>query len=64
MVLTFSDRVYRTSADRLTLGTVIRAPFEDFIVMQATAVPSTTRYLTAAQGGSVTQVLVLDCAAR
>src|SRR5689334_10898708 len=50
----------RIPADRLTLGTVRRAPFEDFIAVRATAAPFTTHYLTAEQGGSVEKVLVED----
>jgi HlyD family secretion protein len=55
-----SSHAYRIAADRVTLGTVTRAPFEDFIAVRATAAPLTTRYLTAEQGGSVQQVLVED----
>ena len=51
---------FRVPADRLTLGTVRRAPFEDFIAVRATAAPFTTHYLTAEQGGSVEKVLVED----
>lgn len=51
---------YRIPADRLTLGTVRRAPFEDFIAVRATAAPFTTHYLTADQGGAVEKVLVED----
>jgi HlyD family secretion protein len=51
---------YRVPADRLTFGTVKRAAFEDFIAIRATAVPFTTHYLTAEQGGAVEQVLAED----
>jgi HlyD family secretion protein len=51
---------YRIPSDRVTLGTVIRAPFEDFIGVRATAAPLTTHYLTAEQGGAVEQVLAED----
>jgi HlyD family secretion protein len=55
-----AGHTYRVPADRLTLGTVKRAPFEDFVAIRATAVPFTTHYLTAEQGGAVEQVLAED----
>jgi HlyD family secretion protein len=55
-----AGHTYRVPADRLTLGTAKRAPFEDFIAIRATAVPFTTHYLTAEQGGAVEQVLAED----
>ncbi|HEY6927122.1 MAG TPA: HlyD family efflux transporter periplasmic adaptor subunit [Steroidobacteraceae bacterium] len=55
-----SASTYRVPLDRLTLATVRRAPFEDFIAVRATAAPFTTHYLTADQGGSVQKVLVED----
>jgi HlyD family secretion protein len=55
-----AGHTYRVPADRLTLGTVKRAPFDDFIAIRATAVPFTTHYLTAEQGGAVEQVLAED----
>lgn len=53
-------RVYRVPLDRLTIGTVTRGPFEDYIAVRGTAAPFTTRYLAAEQGGVVTRVLVED----
>lgn len=55
-----SGDTYRVLQDNVTLGTVTRAPFEDFIAVRGTAVPLNTRYLTAEQGGSVQQLLVED----
>ena len=55
-----STHTYRIPAERLTFGTVKRATFEDFISVRATAVPYTTRYLTATQGGEVDKVLAED----
>jgi HlyD family secretion protein len=54
------ERAYRVPRDRVTLGTVTRAPFEDYVAVRATAVPLTTRYLTAEQGGAVKSVLAED----
>jgi HlyD family secretion protein len=54
------DRVYRVPIDRLTIGTVKEAPFEDFIAVRGTAAPFATHYLTADQGGAVKQVLAED----
>ena len=51
---------YRVTSDQLTLGTVTRAPFQDFIAVRATAVPFLTHYLTAEEGGAVEQVLAED----
>lgn len=53
-------RVYRTSRDRLTVASVTRGPFEDYVAVRGAAAPFTTRYLTAEQGGVVTRVLVED----
>jgi len=53
-------RVYRTPIDRLTIATVTRGPFEDYVAVRGTAAPFTTQYLTADQGGVVKQVLVED----
>jgi len=55
-----SGRVYRTPLDRLTVATVTRGPFEDYIAVRGAAAPFTTEYLTAEQGGVVKQVLVED----
>ena len=55
-----AGRVYRTPRDRLTIATVTRGPFEDYIPVRGAAAPFTTRYLTAEQGGVVKQVLVED----
>lgn len=56
-----SDRgTYRVQEDKLTVGTVTRASFEDFISVRGLVAPFTTRYVTAEQGGTVRQVLVED----
>jgi len=54
------QRTYRTPVDRLTVGTVTRAPFEDFVAVRATAAPLTTHYVTAEEGGTVKQILAED----
>jgi HlyD family secretion protein len=51
---------YRVPADQLTLGTVTRGKFEDYIAVRATVAPFTTFYLTTEQGGIVKQVLAED----
>jgi HlyD family secretion protein len=51
---------YRVPADQLTIGTVTRAKFEDYIAVRATVAPLTTFYLTTEQGGGVQQVLAED----
>ncbi len=53
-------RVYRTPVDRLTIASVTRGAFEDYVAVRSAAAPFSTRYLTAEQGGVVTQVLVED----
>lgn len=60
LLLGAGGRVYRTPIDRLTIATVTRGPFEDYIAVRGAAAPFTTRYLTAEQGGVVKQVLVED----
>ena len=51
---------YRVPADQLTIGTVTRGKFEDYIAVRATVAPLTTFYLTTEQGGSVEQVPAED----
>jgi HlyD family secretion protein len=51
---------YRVPADQLTIGTVTRGKFEDYIAVRATVAPLTTFYLTTEQGGIVAQVLAED----
>lgn len=51
---------YRVAADQLTIGTVTRGKFEDYIAVRATVAPLTTFYLTTEQGGVVAQVLAED----
>jgi len=51
---------YRVPADQLTIGTVTRGKFEDYIAVRATVAPLTTFYLTTEQGGVVKQVLAED----
>ena len=52
--------VYRVPADQLTIGTVTRGPFEDFIAVRGSVAPLIIDHLTTAQGGSVKDVLVED----
>jgi HlyD family secretion protein len=52
--------VYRVPVDQLTIGTVTRGPFEDFIAVRGSVAPLIIDYLTTAQGGTVKQVLVED----
>jgi HlyD family secretion protein len=51
---------YRVPADQLTIGTVTRGKFEDYIAVRATVAPFTTFYLTTEQGGVVKQVRAED----
>jgi HlyD family secretion protein len=51
---------YRVPADQLTVGTVTRGQFEDYIAVRATVAPLTTYYLTTEQGGTVKAVRVED----
>ncbi len=60
LLVGFGGRVYRIPLDRVTIATVTRGPFEDYIAVRGTAAPFTTHYLTAEQGGIVKQVLVED----
>jgi HlyD family secretion protein len=52
--------VYRVPLNQVTLGTVTKGPFEDFIAVRGTIAPLITDYLTTDQGGTVKQVLVED----
>ena len=51
---------YRVAADQLTIGTVTRGQFENYIAVRATVAPLTTYYLTTEQGGVVKRVLAQD----
>jgi HlyD family secretion protein len=55
--------VYRVPANQLTIATVSKGPFEDFIAVRGTVAPLITAFLTTDQGGAVKQVLVEDGAA-
>lgn len=52
--------VYRVPINQLTIATVIRGPFEDFIAVRGSIAPLITSFLTTEQGGTVKQVLVED----
>lgn len=52
--------VYRVPVDQLTIGTVTKGPFEDFIAVRGSVAPLIIDYLTTAQGGTVKQRLVED----
>ncbi len=52
--------VYRVPVDQLTIGTVTKGPFEDFIAVRGAVAPLITGYLTTAEGGTVKEVLVED----
>ena len=54
------SRIYHTSRDHLTIASVTRGPFEDYVAVRGAAAPFATHYLTAEQGGVVTQVLIED----
>src|SRR6202012_883744 len=55
-----SGSVYRVPLNQVTIGTVTKGPFEDFIAVRGTIAPLITDYLTTDQGGTVKQVLVED----
>jgi len=52
--------VYRVPINQLTIATVTRGPFEDFIAVRGSVAPLITSYLTTEQGGTVKQILVED----
>ena len=51
---------YRVPQDQLTIGTVTRGKFEDYIAVRATVAPLATYYLTTEQGGVVKRVVTQD----
>jgi HlyD family secretion protein len=55
-----SGSVYRVPLNQVTIGTVTKGPFEDFIAVRGAVAPLITAYLTTDQGGTVKQVLVED----
>lgn len=52
--------VYRVPLNQITIGTVTKGPFEDFIAVRGAIAPLITDYLTTDQGGTVKEVLVED----
>jgi HlyD family secretion protein len=52
------ERQLRVERDKLTISTVVRGTFHDFIPLRARLVPRETLYLDAVEGGRVEQVLV------
>jgi len=52
------ERRLRLERDKLTISTVTRGTFHDFIPLRARVVPRETIYLDAVEGGRVEQVLV------
>jgi HlyD family secretion protein len=52
--------VYRVPVNQLTIATVTKGPFEDFIAVRGAVAPLIIDYLTTDQGGTVKQVLVED----
>jgi HlyD family secretion protein len=60
-VLTFQGgRVYRVSAEQVTVATVQRGTFEDFIPVRGKLAPLSTVYLETIEGGRVDRKLVED----
>jgi HlyD family secretion protein len=55
-----SGSVYRVPLNQVTIGTVTKGPFEDFIAVRGAVAPLITDYLTTDQGGTVSRVLVED----
>jgi HlyD family secretion protein len=55
--------VYRVPVNQLTIATVSKGPFEDFIAVRGAVAPLITAFLTTDQGGAVKRVLVEDGAA-
>lgn len=51
---------YRVPVSQVTIGTVRRGRFDDYIAVRATVAPLATYYLTTEQGGVVKQVLAQD----
>ncbi|HEU0162537.1 MAG TPA: biotin/lipoyl-binding protein, partial [Rhizomicrobium sp.] len=52
--------VIRVPLAQLTIGSVTRGPFEDYIAVRGAVAPLVTAHLTTDQGGTVRQVLVED----
>jgi HlyD family secretion protein len=60
LLLGVGGQIYRTPLSRLTIASVRRGPFDDYIAVRGAAAPFATHYLTAEEGGVVKQVLVED----
>lgn len=59
-VLRFDGQTQRVPADSVTIATVGRGIFDDYVPVRARATPLTTVFLDAVEGGRVEQILVED----
>jgi HlyD family secretion protein len=57
MMLHSVERTFRLEASRVTISTVVSAPFQDFIPLRGRVVPLLSIVLDAVQGGRVEEVL-------
>lgn len=58
MMLTIRSGQLRVDGERLTISSVQRGPFQEFIPITGEIIPSETRYLVAAEGGRVEKIYV------
>lgn len=59
-LLRFDGNTLRVSASTVTIATVGRGAFDDYVPVRARATPLTTVFLDAVEGGRVEQILVED----
>ncbi len=57
---TLGGRRLNVERDKLTLATIERAPFQEYISVTGNVLPRTTVYLDAVEGGRVEQIYVLE----
>ncbi len=54
------ERSLSVSTERITLSTVVQAPFSDYVPVTGSVAPEDTVFLDTVEGGQVTEVLVED----
>ena len=55
-LLTIKSNQLRVNKERLTISTVTKGPFQEFIPIQGEVIPIDTRYLVAAEGGRIEKI--------
>ena len=58
MLLTVKSNQLRVKKERLTVSTVTKGPFQEFIPITGLIIPKDTRYLVASEGGRIEKIFI------